>query len=174
MLSELGDRAQKICALVRKRMNLPLSKQTQFLLLRASMSVRMAHLQRTVEWRQLAASITCVEQSVISAVAQIFRLPAGPGPGGCAPVPGQTLEQLLLPIRHTGSGLPCSSELGAKAAFLSGAAWAQLVMKDAPQMLRPFDGLSRAAFAASWQALYADCTADCLSLIHISEPTRPY
>ena len=71
------------------------------------------------------------------------------------------IEQLLLPIRHGGFGLPCSSELGAKAAFLSGAASAQLVMKDAPQMFRPFDGPNRAAFPASWQALYAACAADC-------------
>ena len=66
-------------------------------------------------------------------------------------MPGRTLEQLLLPIRHAGFGLPCSSELGAKVAFLSGAASAQMVMKDASQMFRPFDGPSRAAFAASWQ-----------------------
>ncbi|NJN00175.1 MAG: hypothetical protein HC793_00355 [Aquincola sp.] len=159
--SELGNRAQKICALVRKCMSLPLSKQTQFLLLRASLSVRMAHLQRTVEWRQLAASTTRVEQAVISAVAQIFRLPAGQGPGGAAPVPSRALEQMLLPIRHAGFGLPSSSALGAQAAFLSGAASAQLVMKDAPQMFRPFDGPNREAFLTSWQVLFDDCAADC-------------
>lgn len=159
--SELGNRAQKICSLVSKCVGLPLSKQTQFLLLRASLSVRLAHLQRTVPWRQLAVSATRVEQAVLWAAAQIFRLPAGQGPGGSAPVPSQELEQMLLPIRHAGFGLPSSSELGAKAAFLSGAASAQLVMKNAPQMFRPFDGPNRGALEASWQELFDDCAGDC-------------
>ena len=135
--SELGNRAQKICELVRKCTSLPLSKQTRFLLLRASLSVRMAHLQRTVEWRHLAASSTCVEQAVISAVAQIFRLPAGQGPGGAAPVPGHALEQLLLPIRHAGFGLPSSSAVGAQAAFLSGTAGDEGGPPDVPALRWP-------------------------------------
>lgn len=159
--SELAKRAQKICALVDQCMDLPLSKQTQFLLLRASLSVRMAHLQRSVAWRLLAPAATRVEQAVIAAVAKIFRLPVGEGPGGHTPVPGRELEQMLLPIRHAGFGLPCSSEIGAKAAFLSGAASAQLVMKDAPEMFRPFDGPSRVTFQESWQELFADCATDC-------------
>ena len=159
--SELGNRAQKICDLVRKCTSLPLSKQTQFLLLRASLSVRMAHLQRTVDWQHLAASTTRVELAVLSAVAEIFRLPAGQGPGGAAPVPGPALEQLLLPIRHAGFGLPSSSGLGAQAAFLSGAASAQLVMKDAPQMFRPFDGPNREALQTSWEVVFYHCAAGC-------------
>jgi hypothetical protein len=59
---------------------LPLSKQTQFLLLRGSLSHHMAHLQRTVAWRHLAASTMRAEQAVISAVAEIFCLPACEGP----------------------------------------------------------------------------------------------
>ena len=159
--SELNDRARKICALLNKCVDLPLSKQTQFLLVRASLSVRMLHLQRTVKWRQLAASTTRVEQAVILACAKIFRLATGQGPEGCAPVPSRALEQLLLPIRHAGFGLPSSSELAAKAAFLSGAASAQLVMQDAPQMFRPFDGPHRGALTASWQELFDDCAGDC-------------
>ena len=145
--SELGNRAQKICELVRKCTSLPLSKQTQFLLLRASLSVRMAHLQRTVEWRHLAASSTCVEQAVISAVAQIFRLPAGQGPGGAAPVPGHALEQLLLPIRHAGFGLPSSSAVGAQAAFLSGTAGDEGGPRDVPALRWPEPGGTRGILA---------------------------
>ena len=132
MRSELANRAQKIHELISECMSLPLSKQAQFLLLRASLSVRMAHLQRTVAWRHLVAPTTGVEQAVISAAAHIFRLPVGEGPGGAYPVPGTALKQLRLPFRHAGFGLPASSEHGAQAAFLAGAASAQLVMKDAP------------------------------------------
>jgi hypothetical protein len=160
--TELDKRASKICALVSKCMDLPLSKQTQFLLLRASLSVRMAHLQRTVKWELLGASVSRVEQAVISAVAKIFRLPEGPGAGGNAPSPhGLLMEQLRLPIRHAGFGLPRASELGAQAAFLSGAASAQLVMQDAPQMFRPFDGPDREDFLTSWQELFDACAAEC-------------
>ena len=114
-----------------------------------------------MDWQHLAASTTRVEQAVLSAVAEIFRLPAGQGPGGAAPVPGPALEQLLLPIRHAGFGLPSSSGLGAQAAFLSGAASAQLVMKDAPQMFRPFDGPNREALQTSWEVVFYHCAAGC-------------
>ena len=83
--SELDNRARKVRALVRKCINLLLSKQTQFLLLRASLSVRMVPLQRVVEWRHLAASTTRVQQAVLWAAAQIFRLPAGQVLGGLTP-----------------------------------------------------------------------------------------
>jgi hypothetical protein len=159
--SELAHRARKVVALVHKCTALPLSKQTQFLLLRGSLSHRMAHLQRTVDWRHLAASTMCAEQAVISAAAEIFRLPAGEGPWGRAPLPCRALEQLLLPTRHAGFGLRISSARGAKAAFLSGAASAQLLMKDAPQVLRPLDGPNRAALLTSWHELFEDCGADC-------------
>jgi hypothetical protein len=162
MQTELDKRASKVCALVSKCMNLPLSKQTQFLLLRASLSVRMAHLQRTVKWEFLGAPLSRVEQAVISATAQIFRLPTGPGAGDTGPLPtGPLLEQLRLPIRHAGFGLPSSSALGAQAAFLSGAASAQLVMKDAPLMFRPFDGPNKEDFRTSWQELFDACAAEC-------------
>ena len=76
-------------------------------------------------------------------------------------MPGTALKQLRLPIRHAGFGLPASSEHGAQVAFLAGAASAQLVMKDAPQMFRPFDGPNREAFQTSWQTLFDEFAADC-------------
>ena len=73
--SEIDNRARKVCALVRKCMNLHLSRQTQFLLLRASLSVRMVHLQRVMEWQHLAASTPRVEQAVIGAAAMSSAFP---------------------------------------------------------------------------------------------------
>jgi len=121
----------------------------------------MVHLQRVVEWQHLAASTTRVEQAVLWAAAQLFRLPAGQRPGGLDPLPGHALEQLLLPIRHTGFGFRSSSALGARASFLSGAASAQLAMQEAPAMFRPLDGPNRAALLASWQGLFDECAAEC-------------
>jgi hypothetical protein len=159
--SELSSRAQKVCDLVSKCRALPLSKQTQFLLLRASLSARMVHLQRTVNWQHLGAATTRVEQAILSAVAELFRLPAAEGAGGLTPLPGKPVEQLLLPIGADGFGLRISCADGAEAAFLSGAASAQLVMKDAPQMFRPFDGPNRGAFEESWLRLFDDFATDC-------------
>ena len=157
----LGARAQKVVALVDKCRGLPLSKQTQFLLLRASLGERMVHLQRTVEWRHVAPSTRRAETAVLSAAAELFRLPVGPGPDGLAPVPGCELQQLLLPIRHGGFGLRASSQLSADAAFLSGAATAQLVMADAPRCFRPFDHVGVASLRGQWQRVFDDMAADC-------------
>ena len=118
----LGQRAQKVVGLVDKLRGLPLSAQTKFLLLRSSLGARMLHLQRTVEWRFLEPSTRAVETAVLSAAAELFRLPGGEGPGGYSPLPSRELDQLQLPIRHGGFGLRASTELDAHAAFLSGAA----------------------------------------------------
>ena len=157
----LGDRAQKVEALVRKCLALPLSKQTQFLLLRLSLGERMVHLQRTVDWRHLAPSTRRVEQAVLSAVAELFKLPMGEGPGGSAPVPGSAVQQLLLPIRHGGFGLRATSGLSADAAFLSGAATAQSVMAEAPVRFRPFTGVGVASLRGKWQRVHDALAVDC-------------
>ena len=158
----LGERAEKVVALVRKCRDLPLSKQTQFLLLRMSLNVRMVHLQRTVKWRHLAPFTARCEQAVIAASAAIFRLPAGPGQDGFpVPLPSPQLAQMLLPVRHGGFDLRVFTELDATAAFLSGAAAAQLVMAEAPQMYRPFDGPAVAQLRTDWQRVFDDCATDC-------------
>lgn len=157
----LGLRAQKVEELVRKCTDLPLSKQTQFLLLRSSLGARMVHLQRTVEWSHLAPSTRRAELAVLSAAAEIFRLPMGAGPGGSLPVPGRELEQMLLPIRHGGFGLRSSTALEADAAFLSGAAAAQLVMADALRQFRPFHTMRAAQLRNQWQRVYDDMSDTC-------------
>jgi hypothetical protein len=157
----LGQRAQKVVSLVDKCRSLPLSTQTKFLLLRASLGVRMVHLQRTVEWRFVAASTRGVETAVLSAAAELFRLPGGDGPGGYAPAPGRELDQLQLPIRHGGFGLRASTELDAHAAFLSGAASAQLVLAEGPRQFRPFDNVGVTRLRQTWQRLFDDHSGDC-------------
>jgi hypothetical protein len=51
----LGQRAQKVVALIDNCRSLHLSVKTKFLLLRSSLAV-MAHLQQTVAWRHLSPS----------------------------------------------------------------------------------------------------------------------
>ena len=156
----LDSRAQKVVSLVDKCRGLPLSKQTQFLLLRSSLGERMVHLQRTVEWRLVAPSTISAEHAVLSAAAELFRLPMGPGPLGLGPVPG-CAQQLLLPFRHGGFGLRSSCQLVADAAFVSGAATAQLVMAEAPRQFRPFDHVGVASLRGKWQRVFDAVSADC-------------
>ena len=157
----LGKRAQIVVSLVDKCRSLPLSAQTKFLLLRSSLSVRMMHLQRTKEWRFIAAPTRGVETAVLSAIAELFRLPGGDGPGGYFPAPSPELAQLQLPIRHGGFGLRASTELDAHAAFLSGAAAAQLVLSEAPHQFRPFDNVGVARLRLAWQRVFDSHHEDC-------------
>jgi hypothetical protein len=48
------------------------------------------------------------------------------------PTPAATLQQLSAPVCHGGFGLTQTSEMEGRAAFLSGAAAAQLVMQTSP------------------------------------------
>mgnify|MGYP001787467346 CR=1 FL=1 len=157
----LGQRAQKVVALVDKCRSLPLSAQTKFLLLRSSLGVRMVHLQRTMEWRYVEPSTRGVETAVLSAAAELFRLPGGDGPGGFSPHPSRQLDQLQLPIRHGGFGLRASTELDAQAAFLSGAASAQLVLAEGPRQFRPFDNVGVARLRNTWQRVFDGHSGDC-------------
>ncbi len=157
----LGQRAQKVVALIDKCRSLPLSAQTKFLLLRSSLAVRMVHLQRSVEWCHLEPSTRGVETAVLSAAAELFRLAGGDGPGGFSPDPSRELDQMQLPFAHGGFGLRTTSELDAHAAFLSGAASAQLVMAEAKRQFRPFDNAGVARLRQLWQRVFDDCSGDC-------------
>ena len=159
--SILTKRADKVVGLVEKLSALPLAKQSQFLLLRMSLAVRLVHLQRTVQWETLAPSTRRVEQAVLTAAAGIFRLPVGQGPSGAAPASGPEVGQLALPIRHGGFGLRATSELEATAAFLSGAASAQLLLTEGPQQFRPLEGPDAASLRGHWQRVFDDCATVC-------------
>jgi hypothetical protein len=109
----------------------------------------------------MQASTSGVETAVHSAVAQLFRLPGGDGPGGYSPLPGRELDQLQLPFGLGGFGLQTSSELDAHAAFLSGAASAQLVMAGGVRQFRPFDNAGVARLRQIWRRVFDDYSGDC-------------
>lgn len=163
--SALAKRSDQVVRLVQRLVALPLAKQSQFLLLRASLSVRLAHLQRTVEWPTLAPATRRLEQAVLAAAAGLFKLPTGHGPAGLPGLPpvagGPELVQLQLPTRHGGFGLRATTEVEAHAAFLSGVASAHLVLAEGPEQFRPLAGARRAPLLALWQQVFDDCATDC-------------
>lgn len=154
--SVLEERATKVITLVEKACSLPLSMQNRLLLLRASLQLRMAHYQRALPWEVIAPQTVRVEQAILCAVADIFRLPLGSGPGAPA-VDLSQLEQLTLPLRHGGFGFRAVSELEAHGAFLSGAAAAQIIMEEGPPSFRPFDGPLGPDLRALWHTVYDKC-----------------
>ncbi|MES2940453.1 MAG: reverse transcriptase domain-containing protein, partial [Pseudomonadota bacterium] len=143
----LAARAADVTAMVALLMRLPVAKQSQFVLLRASMAPRMAHLLRTVRWELLEPSTRAVERAVSDAVADIFRLPERGAE--------RARQQMTLPLRHGGLGLRVVQAVEADAALLSGAAKAQAAMLDGPEACRPFCGASRPPLLARWPAVHA-------------------
>ena len=143
----LGQRVADIKAQVDKLMRLPLLKQSQFVLLRTSLSARMHHLLRTTPWAQLEAATQEMERAICDAVATIFRLPEQGG--------ARARKQMTLPLRHAGFGLGAVQAVEADAALLSGAARAQAAMQDGPVACQPFSGAARPALLAAWHGVHA-------------------
>lgn len=151
----VAARGEGVVADVTKLRSLPVCAQTQWTLLRMSLAQRMAHLQRTVPWVVLAASVRRVEQVLLAATAALFQLGSGEeGAAGLPAAPPRLLEQLTLPIRHGGFGLHTTSAVESDAALLAGAAKAQLAMADAPAAFRPLDGAARPPLAAAWERVW--------------------
>ena len=73
--SSLLGRASTVVDRITKLVNLPLARQFQFSLLRASFSPKMVHLQRSLLWHQVTPSTCQVEQAIIEAISTMFRLP---------------------------------------------------------------------------------------------------
>ena len=63
-------------------MQLPLSVQSQVLLLRVSLQIRMAHLMRTVPREAAAAHMRCADAAAWRAAAAVLDLPPGVGEYG--------------------------------------------------------------------------------------------
>lgn len=159
--SVLSERADSVTSQVDKLMRLPLPKQSQFALLRGSLSLRMQFLQRTLPWTHLAAPTRRVEQSILEAVASIFRLPSAAGPTGACVPSGREAQQLSLPLRHGGFGLNFSSALQADAALVSGASMAQSALTGSMAALLPFEGRARAPLVAVWQRVFDAAAEAC-------------
>jgi hypothetical protein len=157
----LRKRADDVIAQVAKLMQLPLALQSQFALLRASLSLRMAHLMRTVPWPQLQADTGRVEQAVLAAVATIFRLPAPGTAAGADTASERAIAQMQLPLRHGGFGLRSVSALEADAALVSSVAMAQAAVAAGPEACHPLAGAARPAVMAAWHRVYDDVAATC-------------
>ena len=141
---------QQVISQVDKLMRLPLPLQSQFALLRASLSLRMAHLMRTVPWSQLQGETGRVEQAILNAVAAIFRIPTPTQAGGAEEVLTRALEQMQLPLRHGGFGLRLASALEDDAAILSAAAKGQAAVASGQASCQPLAGAARVPFLATW------------------------
>ena len=142
----LQQRVTDIKAQVDKLMRLPLLKQSQFVLLRSSLSARMLHLLRTTPWAQLEDATREMERAICDAVATIFRLPEQGA--------DRAREQMTLPLRHAGFGLRKVQAVEADAALLSGAARAQAAMCDGPEACQPFSSAARPALLAAWHGVH--------------------
>ena len=157
----LSQRAGGVISQVHKLMRLQLPKQSQFALLRASLSLRMAHLQRNLPWAQVVESTRAVEGAILEAAAAVFHLPACDDPARACGTAGREREQMTLPLRHGGFGLRVVTAVEADAALASGAAKAQAAMAQGPAACRPFEGASRAPLLETWRRVFDDVAADC-------------
>ena len=152
----LSRRATDVVAQVQRLSSLPLPKQSQLVLLKSSLSLRMAHLQRTTPWAQVEESTRAVEGEIVETFAGILRLPTQADPAGWGRASGREREQLALPLRHGGFGLRKATAIEADAALLSGAAKAQAAMAEGPAACRPFEGASRAPLVEKWHGVFDD------------------
>ncbi len=158
----LMQRAVGVIALVEELMKLPVSQQARYLLLRYSLSQRMAHLLRTMPWAQLEAATRRVEGAILAAAATVFELPAATEPGGDCPAVVDARRQLALTTRHGGFGLRTVTGVEADAALLSGAAAAQAALAEGQVQVRPFDvAATRGPLLETWHRVYDEVGVCC-------------
>ena len=108
----MGRHAATVETLVDTLVQVPLSVDSQFLLLRASLQARMVQLMRTVPREALAAHMRRTDAAVWRAAAAVLDLPPGvhmgeyganmEGPDKACSMLGR---QMMLPLRHGGLGL---------------------------------------------------------------------
>ena len=142
----LGRRAATVETLVDKLVQLPLSVQSQFLLLRALLQVRMAHLVRTVPWEALAAHMRRTDAAVWRAAVAVLSLPPDvlecgadlEGPDKACSTLGR---QMMLPLRHGGLAVHMQLDEVLDAAFVAGADQAERNRKGRPAALCPLLGV---------------------------------
>ena len=147
-------RAAGIIADVERVMELPLTRQTRWTLLRASLSRRMAHLLRTTPWERLQGGTRAVEAAIVKAAASIFRLTV-------AEAGGTAGAQMALPARHAGFGLHAVDPVEAAAALVAGAARSQVVLAGGAEASLPLAGPARALVLAAWHRVHAAVGAVC-------------
>ena len=140
------SKAAKARELMGTMMDLPLPAQDKMLLLRMSLSRKLAHLPRTVEWQLLDDAMTAHEAALHFAAQGII----GVERDGLGFVP---LWQLGAPTRHGGLGLRVPNAQQGAAAFTSGAALAQDELQAGPEQLQPFAGPQGEHLRERWSEL---------------------
>ena len=121
----LGRLAATVETLVDTLVQLPLSEQSQFLLLRASLEARMAHLMRTGPREAMATHMRRTDTGVWRAAAAVLDLPPRVVEYG-ADMEGldkacRTLDkQMMLSLRRGGQALHMQSDEVSDAAFVAG------------------------------------------------------
>jgi hypothetical protein len=160
----LSARADAVIAQIDKLATVPVNTQARFLVLRASLSLRMAHLMRTVVWERLEPSTARVEKAVIDAVADVFQVPAQ----------GAAAQQMKLPIRHGGFGLRDTVSVVADAALVAGASKAQAAMEGGLDACKPFSGAARPALLAAWHRVFDDVGAACEWDASVRDPSPEF
>ena len=164
----LGRRAATVETLVDTLVQLPLSVQFQFMLLRALLQARMVHLMQTVPREELATHMRCTDAAVWRAAAAVVDLPLGVGEYG-VDMEGpdkacSTLgRQMMLPLRHGGLGLHMQSDEVSDAAFVAGAGQleAERNLKGRPAALCPLQEPGGASVRERWRSLHARYAEKC-------------
>ena len=139
-------KADATTSLISKLLNTPLPAQDKFIILRSSMQMRVAHLPRIAPWSLIEDALKNVEDAVVNAVFMVMERPQQ-----VAVREGQ----LTLPLRFGGVGIRTTSQLEARAAFLSAAAVTESAMRAGAQQFRPFAGPLAQALREDWQVIHA-------------------
>jgi hypothetical protein len=112
---------------INELMQLPLPIQDKFLLLRASLQQRMAHLARVAPWAQLE-TCTELESRVTAGALDLMQRP---------PIPGSPEDaQTALPLRQTGLGL-CRMTALEEESLSCKKCFAKAPLHSAPSKARP-------------------------------------
>ena len=144
----------------------PLSVQSQFLLMRASLQVRMVHLMWTVPREPLATHMRRTDAAVWRAAAAVLDLAPGVGEYGadmegpdkaCSTLGGQ----MMLPLRHEGLRLHMQSDEVSDAAFVARAGQAERNWKRRPGALCPLQWAGGASVRERWRSLHARYAEQC-------------
>ncbi len=138
-------KADATCRAIDQLLELPLPAQDQFIILRSSLQMRVAHLPRVMPWDLAEAAVRRVEDKTASAAFRIAQRPEQ-----------QDRRQLTLPLRFGGMGILATSSSVANAAYLSAAAMTETAMRAGAPQFRPFAGPSAEGLTQMWQALHAE------------------
>ena len=138
---------------------LSLSVQSQFLLLRASLQACMAHLIRPVPRESQAAHMRLTDAEVWR------RRPCSTClQGWVSTVPRRRartrravrwVDRFCFPLRHGGLGLDMQSDEVSDASFVAGAGQAERNLKGRPASLYPLQGAVGAFMLEQWRSLHA-------------------